>query len=80
MFCPPWIDETQPEVTFGVGEETRRFVVDLAQTAEVRETYSKKTELGARRTELSDAPDIEVDLEQAMIERLQEDEAASEGR
>ena len=40
MYCPPWIDETQPQVTFGVGEEIRRFVIDLAKTAEVRETYS----------------------------------------
>ena len=36
---------------------------------QVRETYSKKTELGRRRTAFSDAPQIEVDLEQAMIEK-----------
>ena len=34
-----------------------------------RETYSKKTELGRRRTSFADAPAIEVDLEQAMIEK-----------
>ncbi len=34
-----------------------------------REAYSTKTELGRRRSTLADAPTIEVDLEQAMIER-----------
>jgi len=42
-----------------IGEEVR----------EVRETYSKKTALGARRTLFADAPEIEVDLDQAMIEK-----------
>jgi topoisomerase-4 subunit A len=34
-----------------------------------REAYSKKTEIGRRRSTFADAPAIEVDLEQAMIER-----------
>ncbi len=34
-----------------------------------REAYSKKTELGRRRTTFADAPAIEVDLDQAMIEK-----------
>ena len=34
-----------------------------------REAYSKKTELGRRRTSFEEAPAIEVDLEQAMIEK-----------
>jgi topoisomerase-4 subunit A len=34
-----------------------------------REAYSKKTELGRRRSSFATAPDIEVDLEQAMIEK-----------
>jgi topoisomerase-4 subunit A len=34
-----------------------------------REAYSKKTELGRRRSSFADAPEIEVDLEQAMIEK-----------
>ena len=34
-----------------------------------RERYSKKTELGARRTSFAEAPEIEVDLDQAMIEK-----------
>jgi topoisomerase-4 subunit A len=34
-----------------------------------REAYSKKTELGRRRSTFAEAPAIEVDLEQAMIEK-----------
>jgi topoisomerase-4 subunit A len=34
-----------------------------------REAYSKKTELGRRRSDFSEAPVIEVDLDQAMIEK-----------
>src|SRR5262245_35580501 len=34
-----------------------------------REAYSKKTELGRRRSTFADAPTIEVDLDQAMIEK-----------
>lgn len=36
---------------------------------DVREKYSKKTELGARRSVFADPPEIEVDLDQAMIEK-----------
>jgi topoisomerase-4 subunit A len=43
-----------------------RIATEIRQT---RETYSKKTELGRRRTTLADAPAIEVDIEQAMIEK-----------
>jgi topoisomerase-4 subunit A len=34
-----------------------------------REAYSKKTELGRRRSDFAEAPVIEVDLDQAMIEK-----------
>jgi topoisomerase IV subunit A len=36
---------------------------------ETRERYSKKTDLGRRRTVLADAPEITEDLEQAFIEK-----------
>ncbi|MGI9425085.1 MAG: DNA topoisomerase IV subunit A [Hyphomicrobiaceae bacterium] len=36
---------------------------------DVRDRYSKKTEIGRRRTAFADAPEIEVDLDQAMIEK-----------
>jgi topoisomerase-4 subunit A len=35
----------------------------------VKERYSKKTEIGRRRSEIADAPEIEVDLEQALVEK-----------
>ena len=34
-----------------------------------RETYSKKTALGRRRTTFADAPDIEIDLDAALVEK-----------
>ena len=39
------------------------------EVKETRERYSKKTEIGRRRTSFADAPTIEVDMEQAMIEK-----------
>ena len=52
-----------------LASEAKQWSAITGEVRDVRETYSKKTELGARRTELSDAPEIEIDLEQAMIER-----------
>ncbi|MFZ4806944.1 MAG: DNA topoisomerase IV subunit A [Hyphomicrobiaceae bacterium] len=43
-----------------------RISVEIRET---RERYSKKTALGRRRTAFADAPDIEIDLEQALIEK-----------
>jgi topoisomerase-4 subunit A len=34
-----------------------------------REKYSKKTALGRRRTSFADAPDVEIDLEAALVEK-----------
>lgn len=34
-----------------------------------RETYSQKTKIGARRTSFSDAPDIDIDLDAAFVEK-----------
>ncbi len=39
------------------------------QIRDVREAWSKKTDLGRRRTDFADAPTIEIDLEQAMIDK-----------
>lgn len=36
---------------------------------DIRDKYSKKTELGRRRTDFAIAPEVDVDLEQAMIEK-----------
>ena len=40
-----------------------------AEIKEVKEKFGKKTELGKRRTDFAEAPEIDVDLEQAMIEK-----------
>jgi topoisomerase IV subunit A len=39
------------------------------EVRETRERYSKKTALGRRRSEFADAPDVEIDLEQALVEK-----------
>lgn len=39
------------------------------QVKETRERYSKKTELGRRRSDFAEAPEIDVDIDQAMIEK-----------
>jgi topoisomerase-4 subunit A len=39
------------------------------EVRETRERYSKKTELGRRRTSFAEPPEIEVDLDQAMVEK-----------
>ena len=39
------------------------------EVKEIRERYSGKTELGRRRTSFEDAPDIEIDLDQAFVEK-----------
>ncbi len=39
------------------------------EVRKLRETYSKKTPLGRRRSTFSDAPDIDIDVEQALIEK-----------
>jgi topoisomerase-4 subunit A len=39
------------------------------EVRQTRDRYSKKTELGARRSSFAAAPSVEVDLEQAMIEK-----------
>jgi topoisomerase-4 subunit A len=40
-----------------------------AEIRETRQAYSARTELGRRRTSFTDAPVIDVDLDQAMIEK-----------
>jgi topoisomerase-4 subunit A len=40
-----------------------------AEIKDVKERFGKKTELGKRRTDFAEAPEIDIDLEQAMIEK-----------
>jgi topoisomerase IV subunit A len=39
------------------------------QIREIKEKYSKKTELGKRKTDLAEAPALDVDIDQSLIER-----------
>ncbi len=50
-----------------LSSESRQWSVIADQVRALRETYSLKTEVGARRTRFEDQPDIDVDIEQAMI-------------
>jgi topoisomerase-4 subunit A len=52
-----------------LASDDKQWKTVAGEVRDVRESYSKKTELGARRTEISNAPTIEIDIEQAMIER-----------
>jgi len=52
-----------------LASEEAQWKAVAAQVRKVRDTWSKKTELGARRTQLEEAPRIEVDLEAALTER-----------
>ncbi len=52
-----------------LASEDRQWAAISDEVREIRSVYSKKTELGRRRTEFADAPDVEIDLDQAMIER-----------
>ena len=40
-----------------------------AEIRDTRDKFGKKTELGARRTQFAEAPEIDFDLEEAMIEK-----------
>ncbi len=52
-----------------LASEEAQWKAVAAQVRTVRDTWSKKTELGARRTQFARAPRIEVDLEAALTER-----------
>ena len=47
-------------------EQWQKIAVEIKA---VKEKFSKKTALGRRRTDFAEAPEIDVDLEQAMIDR-----------
>ena len=47
-------------------EQWQRITEEVKAT---REAYSKKTELGRRRSSFADAPSIDIDLDEAMIEK-----------
>jgi topoisomerase IV subunit A len=52
-----------------VASEERQWETISGQIREIREQWSKKTDLGRRRTTVEDAPTVEVDLDQLLIEK-----------
>ncbi len=59
----------QADIQDLLGNEERRWKVISSEIGEIKKEFGKKTELGARRTEIGDAPaDIDVPVE-AFIER-----------
>jgi topoisomerase-4 subunit A len=52
-----------------LASDERQWAAVAGEVKETRESYAKSTELGRRRTQFADAPEIEIDLDQAMIER-----------
>ena len=50
-----------------LGSDTQQWAAIADQVKALRETYSLKTATGARRSTFEDQPDIDVDIEQAMI-------------
>ncbi|MGD9802708.1 MAG: DNA topoisomerase IV subunit A [Hyphomicrobiaceae bacterium] len=52
-----------------VADEGRQWEAISGEIREVRERWSKKTELGRRRSVAEDAPTVEIDLEQMLVEK-----------
>ena len=63
------LSEEKRELLELLASEELKWSKVAAEIRDVRETYSKKTDLGRRRTQFAEAPEIEVDLDQAMIEK-----------
>ena len=59
----------QAELQGLLGSDDKQWARISEEIREAREKFGKKTDLGRRRTDFADAPEIEVDLEQALIEK-----------
>ena len=57
----------QSEIQALLGSEEKQWAAVAGQVKAVRETYSQKTELGARRTTFADQPDLDIDFDTAFI-------------
>ena len=63
------LSEEKRELLELLGSDSLKWSRISEEIRSVRTTYSKKTDLGRRRTQFADAPEIEIDLDQAMIEK-----------
>ena len=52
-----------------VASEEQQWARISEEIKEVKEKFSKKTPLGKRRTDFTEAPDVDIELEQAMTEK-----------
>jgi topoisomerase-4 subunit A len=52
-----------------VADEGRQWEVISGEIREIRERWSKKTELGRRRTASEEAPTVDIDLDQVLVEK-----------
>ena len=57
------------EIESLLGSDKKQWDKVAEQVKAVRETYSLKTEIGARRTTFADAPEMDIDFAQAFIEK-----------
>jgi len=57
------------EIESLLGSDKKQWDKVAEQVKAVRETYSLKTEIGARRTTFAEAPEIDIDFAQAFIEK-----------
>ncbi len=52
-----------------LGDEDEQWANIAAEIKDVKEKFSKKTAIGKRRTDFADAPEIDIDAHEAMIEK-----------
>lgn len=57
------------EIEALLGSEKKQWDTVAEQVRAVRDTYGLKTDIGARRTTFTEAPDIDIDFAQAFIEK-----------
>ena len=57
------------EIESLLGSDKKQWDKVAEQVKAVRETYSLKTEIGARRTTFADAPEMDIDFAEAFIEK-----------
>ena len=59
--------EEKKQIKSLLKSDSKQWATIADEVKATRETYSKKTELGARRTTFADEPDVEIDLATAFI-------------
>jgi len=61
------LDAEKKEILSLLKSDRKQWAAIAEEVKATKETYSKKTELGARRTTFGDEPDVEIDLATAFI-------------